>query len=843
MVEILTHLFDVSGFPPRWECGDWSSELGWLHILSDLGIWSAYVAIPCVLGFFLLRKKNIPFRMVFWLFGLFILACGTTHLMEAIIFWWPAYRLAGVLKFFTAVVSWCTVIALVPITPQALAMRSPLELEREIGERKRAEEQLRATNLQLVEAERLTEAMNEELERRVEERTAELSAAHESLRAEVTERARAQESLREQGERFRVTLSSIGDAVIVTDIEACVTFMNPIAEELTGWAESEARGKPLATVFRIFNEATREPADSPVSKILEEGIITGFVNHTYLVARDGRELPIDDSGAPIRGDGGEVEGAVLVFRDIGDRRRAEKALQDSEVHFRTMADSIPQLSWMARPDGHIFWYNRRFYEYTGKTFEEMEGWGWQSIHDPDRLPEILEHWTASLRSGEPFDRVIPLRGADGRFRPFLTRVMPSRDVDGRIVLWFGTNTDITERIQMEETLKQADRLKDEFLAMLAHELRNPLAPIRNSLQVMKAAKEHPEILDQYRELAERQVQHMARLLDDLMDVSRISRGRIELRRDVVNLIPLIGRTVEAVMPQIQERQVRLAVSLPPGALSIVGDPTRLEQIISNLLNNAAKYTEPGGSVDVELRQQGHEVVLRIRDNGVGIPPEMLTRIFDLFVQVERRVQRSQGGVGIGLTLVRKLVELHGGTVEAFSRGIGQGSEFVVRLPARTGQSDRWDTSAKEPERLNHSASRHRVLVVDDNVNAAVSLGMLLKLAGQEVRVAYDGPTAIRHATEFRPELVLLDIGMPGMDGYEVCRRLRQEIALDKATVVALTGWGQDDDRRRSHEAGFDHHIVKPVEPSALQRLLDELPVESAGQAPTVDGGATSKGTS
>ena len=251
----------------------------------------------------------------------------------------------------------------------------------------------------------------------------------------------------------------------------------------------------------------------------------------------------------------------------------------------------------------------------------------------------------------------------------------------------------------------------------------------------------------------------------------------------------------------------------------------------NLINNAAKYTEPGGRIGVELGRQGGEVALRIRDNGIGIAPEMLPRIFEPFVQVARRVERSQGGVGIGLTLVRKLVELHGGTVEAYSEGPGRGSEFVVRLPAPIGLNGERRPPAKEPDRLNHASSRHRVLVVDDNVNAAVSLGMLLKLAGQEVRVAYDGPAAFRQAIDFRPQLVLLDIGMPGMDGYEVCRRLRRETGLERTTVVALTGWGQDEDRRRSHEAGFDHHIVKPVEPSALQRLLDDLPPDGQPSAP------------
>jgi CheY-like chemotaxis protein len=327
-------------------------------------------------------------------------------------------------------------------------------------------------------------------------------------------------------------------------------------------------------------------------------------------------------------------------------------------------------------------------------------------------------------------------------------------------------------------------------------------------------------------MAERQVRHMGRLLDDLLDASRISRGTIELRVQLVDLVAVVCGAVRATDPMIRGRGHECRVALPPGSIAIDGDPTRLEQVVVNLINNAAKYTEPGGRIAVELGREGREVVLRIRDNGIGIAPEMLSRIFDPFVQVGRRVERSQEGVGIGLTLVRKLVELHGGTVAAYSEGPGQGSEFVVRLPAPIGLNGGRRPTAKEPDRLNHASSRHRVLVVDDNVDAAVSLGMLLKLAGQEVRVAYDGPAALRQAIDFHPQLVLLDIGMPGMDGYEVCRRLRRESSLEGTCLVALTGWGQDEDRRRSHEAGFDHHIVKPVEPGTLQRLLDDLPTDT-----------------
>jgi two-component system CheB/CheR fusion protein len=391
--------------------------------------------------------------------------------------------------------------------------------------------------------------------------------------------------------------------------------------------------------------------------------------------------------------------------------------------------------------------------------------------------------------------------------------------------------DITERKRLEDELRrraeqlaEADRHKDEFLAMLAHELRNPLAPIRNALHILKQPDANGGMLGQAMDMAERQVGHMARLLDDLLDVSRISRGRIELRQEPVDLAAVLGRSVEAARPLFEERQHQLTVSLTPGPLRVRGDPTRLDQVVTNLLNNAAKYTDPGGRIRVSAGREGGAVVLRVRDTGIGIDPEMLPKIFDLFVQAERRLDRSQGGVGIGLTLVRRLVELHGGTVDAQSAGPGRGSEFVVRLPAAPEGEAGARAGAAGADAASPRALSRRVLVVDDNVDAADSIALLLRLGGHEVRVAHDGPTALLIARAFRPQVVFLDIGMPGMDGYEVARRLRREPGPQPALLVALTGWGHDEDRRRSQEAGFDHHLVKPVDPAALVQLLAGVPV-------------------
>jgi PAS domain S-box-containing protein len=389
-----------------------------------------------------------------------------------------------------------------------------------------------------------------------------------------------------------------------------------------------------------------------------------------------------------------------------------------------------------------------------------------------------------------------------------------------------------ENARLYAELKEADRLKDEFLAMLAHELRNPLAPIRNALYILKQPQLDHAAAVQAREMAERQVQHMAVLLDDLLDVSRVSHGRISLSEESVDIVTLAKRTVEAVRPFVERREHRMTVSFPARPLRVCGDRHRLQQILTNLLNNAAKYTDRRGTIWLTVHREDHEAVIRVRDTGIGIAPEMLPRIFDLFVQVERRMDRSQGGVGIGLTLVRKLVELHGGTVEAHSTGLGCGSEFVVKLPALLEECTPQERGESDAGLISSGLPRARILVVDDNYDAATTLGMLLSLSGQDVQTAQDGAAALAAASAFQPHIVFLDIGMPGMDGYEVARRLRRASAGKMPTLVAVTGWGQEEDRRRSREAGFDHHLVKPIEFGDLDRLLRGL--EVAGSPPAGD---------
>lgn len=665
-MSFLTRLFDRSGFPARWQCGSGWGEtpwLGWLHILSDLGVWSAYLAIPIVLVYFWVRRKDLPFRKIFLLFGAFIMACGTTHLMEAVIFWWPLYRLAGVIKLITAIISWATVFALIRVVPGVLTMRSPEELQREIIARKRAEEEL--------------QGLNAALEQRVQQRTSDLLLSTEALR--------------EERELLQVTLGSIGDGVIVTDTEGRITFLNGVAESLTGWSSSESITRPLDQIFRIVDERTRRPAENPAMRALQNGVIAGLANRTLLLAKDGTERPIDDSAAPIRGDSGAIRGAVVVFRDITDRKHAEDAL------------------------------------------------------------------------------------------------------------------------------KEADRRKDEFLATLAHELRNPLAPIRNSLEVIKRSQGNLAMIEQSRSTMERQLGQMVRLVDDLIDVSRISRNKLELRKKKVELASIIDQAVEACRPLADAANHELTISLPDEPIYLNADAVRLAQAFGNLLTNSCKFTGRGGHIELSVERLVSEAVIKVKDNGIGIPPAMLSKIFEMFTQIDQSLERTQSGLGIGLTLVKQLVEMHDGEIAAYSEGAGHGSEFIVRLPVLDELSESQPQQEASPEVV--AAAPRRILVVDDNRDSAMSLAILLKLTGNDVQTAHDGLEALQKAEDFQPDLILLDIGLPKLNGYDACRQIRQQPWGKDITIVALTGWGQDEDRRKSKEAGFDNHLVKPVDHAALGQIL------------------------
>jgi signal transduction histidine kinase/CheY-like chemotaxis protein len=374
-----------------------------------------------------------------------------------------------------------------------------------------------------------------------------------------------------------------------------------------------------------------------------------------------------------------------------------------------------------------------------------------------------------------------------------------------------------DNARLYREIQQADRQKNEFLSMLAHELRNPLAPIRNAIEVMKLRGEIPPDLAWARDVIDRQMRQLSRLVDDLLDVSRITRGKIELRKQPIDVGPVVLQAVEASRPFIESKRHELCVAVPDEPIRVIGDAARLAQVLTNLLINAAKYTEEGGRLSLTARREGGEAVLAVRDTGIGIPPDMLAAVFDLFIQVEHSIDRSQGGLGVGLTLVKRLVEMHGGSVRASSPGVGQGSEFVVRLPALDAVQS--PTPVHSDVKASQPPQPLRVLVVDDNTDTADTLATLLELEGHQVRLAHDGPTALAAAAAFRPDAVVLDLGLPGMDGFEVARRLRDRTGGNGLVLVAVSGYGQDEDRKRARLAGFDHHLVKPAEIGTLRSLL------------------------
>ncbi len=934
------------------------------------------------------------------------------------------------------------------------------------------------------------------------------------LSEEIHRRRLAEERQREQSELLKVTLTSIGDAVITTDARGQVMFLNPVAEALTAWSLGEAQGRPLEDIFRIVNEHTRQRVENPVTKVLREGYIVGLANHTILIGKDGKEWPIDDSAAPIRSAQGEIEGVVLVFRDVTEQKASQQVVREqAEVLTGILAASVDHIYVVGRdgryrcvsaggarllgfePDQMVgkHWRDlelpaeimtrfdaqrdhvlqsgvptveevdirspageEQFFEYvlapitakdataeavvmvsrditdrrkTEEQRRENEGrlrlaleagqmgtWDWdvrtnvvrwssqleaihglrpgtfpgtfdayqQDMHPEDRAG-VLASIERAIRTGQEHRIEYRLVVPDGSIRWIEARGTVFRDQAQQPLHMIGVCMEITQRKRIEQDLRfvaeashslatlvdyestlqriaalavphfadwcsidlpdddsvlrqlavahvdpskvrlaqqvrerwppspelcqgiyevfrtgkslliqeipeemlrqsvqddehfemlrslglksymcvpiavrentigvltfiaaesgrrygaadlalaedlarraaiasenarlyaklrEEGRKKDEFLAMLAHELRNPLAPIRSGLDLLGIMGADSEIL----QTMQLQIEHLVRLVDDLLDVSRIMRGKVELRREPTEVSSVIARAIDAVQPLVDKNGQQLSVIVPEEPIWFDADAVRMAQVIGNLLNNASKYTESCGQIELRVEQQDEHVLIRVRDTGIGISPDILPHVFDLFTQDQRAIDRSQGGLGIGLTVVKSLVELHGGTVSLRSDGVGKGSEFTVRLPTMK--------QLEQPPRFNQPvlpASAVRILVVDDNVPAANMLSLLLKKLGDhEVFLAHDGVAALAAAKQHLPDLILLDIGLPKLDGLEVARRLRHHPESNHVFVVALTGYGTDEDRRKSLDAGFDEHLVKPPGVDALQKLL------------------------
>ncbi len=612
-------------------------------------------------------------------------------------------------------------------------------------------------------------------------------------------------------------------------------------EDLTGDFLATPDGRLLLcnrAFAQLFGLGSAEEARS--AQVLELFPDKG-VQESYLTAlRTGGEIPVHERELE-RPDGQKLlvlerlagqfdAGGALVqvqgyLLDITERKRAEEARARLAAIVESSEDAIISTTL----DGTVVSWNRGAERLYGYAAAEVVGQPLGLLLPPDRAAEVAAVLERVQQGGhvEPYETV--RIGKDGSRREVSVAVSPVLGVDGRVVGAAAIVRDISERNRLlhqlrhqAEELAQADRRKDEFLATLAHELRNPLAPIRNAMHLLRRPALDATTREQARELMDRQVGQLTRLVDDLLDVSRISRGKIQLRKEPVDLAVVVRRAVEVTRPLIEAQEHELSLSLPTEPLALEADPVRLEQILVNLHTNAAKYTEPGGRIGLSAEREGSWVMVRVQDGGIGIAPEMLPRVFDLFIQVDSSRERSQGGLGIGLSLVRRLVEMHGGTVAAFSAGLGQGSEFVVRLPWRPAVAAR--QGGLHLEATQPTAPARKVLVVYDNRDAAESLALVLRLDGHEVHLAHDGPAALEAFEHQRPDVVFLDIGLPGLNGYQVARRLREQTASEELRLVALTGYGQAEDRRRSREAGFDLHLTKPVDPEQVAALL-------AGPAP------------
>ena len=529
--------------------------------------------------------------------------------------------------------------------------------------------------------------------------------------------------------------------------------------------------------------------------------------------------------SPVRDPDGGITGAVVAQMDITDRVRAEAALRESEGRLRTITDAVPQMVWSTRPDGFHDYYNRQWYAFTGVVEGSTDGEGWSGMFHPEDQPRAWERWRHSLATGETYEIEYRLRHHTGQYRWVLGRALPVRDEAGRIVRWMGTCTDIhewkiaQEALQRsEESLRRADQRKDEFLAMLAHELRNPLAPIATAAQLLRVSLHDAQRVAKASAIISRQVQHMTEIVNDLLDVSRVTRGLVHLDLETFDLKDAVHAAIEQVRPLLESRDHALSAPLGAVPLWIRGDRTRCIQMVANLLSNAAKYTPPGGRISLEAQASGDgHVRLQVQDNGDGIDVQLLPHVFDLFTQAERNPDRSQGGLGIGLALVKTLTQMHGGRVSAQSAGRAQGSTFTLELPAAAPPQP--SCTGVDTLHAAGGASGMRIALVDDNTDAAQTLAALLQAYGHQVSVFGRASELLLADIEPPPQVCILDIGLPDMSGHELARRLRQRPALAACKLYALTGYGQERDRSASREAGFDEHFVKPLDPAVLLSKL------------------------
>jgi len=650
-----------------------------------------------------------------------------------------------------------------------------------------------------------------------------LIALGEAVRRARQRLATAESALLVSEERFRVALesSAVAFAILraVRDAGGRIVdfrwiYVNSEASRVIGRAVGELLGQRVAELFGWSWEVP--------------GLFSAYCRAIETREPQTIESVYSPQGTPVWYHNIATafgDGIAVWFADVTASRRAELAAREARAQLQTVTELMASGTTRCSRELRYIWVNRQYAEWLDRPAEELAGRPIEEVIGAATFQQLLPHYRAVL-SGQRVEHELQIEFARLGPRWVSAVYVPSFAADGLVDGWVGVITDITNHKRLELALLEADRRKDEFLAVLAHELRNPLAPIRNALELLRLKASPDPQLQHPQEIIDRQLHHLSRLVDDLLDLSRVTQGRIQLRRTRVSIAVVIANAVETSAPHIVGAGHELDVRLPPEPLYVQADVTRLAQIISNLLNNAAKYTPRGGRITLSARPEGEAICIEVADSGVGIAKELLPQIFDMFVQGDHSLERTQDGLGIGLTLVSRLVQMHGGTVEAYSEGPGKGSRFCVRLPLAARETA---SSGPAPRPELPPVPRRRVLIVDDNIDAAESLALLLGALGHETRLAHDGEQALAAVAAFRPDLVMLDIGLPRLNGYEVARRIRSG-PEPGPQLIALTGWGQDEDRRRAKEAGFDLHLTKPVELEVLTGIM----AGAAGAAVGVD---------
>jgi PAS domain S-box-containing protein len=669
------------------------------------------------------------------------------------------------------------------------------------------------------------------------------SVALQNAQSILLARRRAEEALRKQSEWLRVTLASIGDAVISTDGEGRVTFMNGVAESLTGWREGEALRQPLSEVFHIINEQSRQLVDNPVEKVLQEGRVVGLANHTILIAKDGTERPIDDSAAPIRDDDGQIIGVVLVFHDIAGRTQAEQA----RAHLAAIVESSDDAIISKNLYSIITSWNKGAEKLFGYTATEAIGQSITMLMPPQYVneePQILE----KIRRGEIIDHYETVRQRkDGTTLDISLTVSPIRDEAGNIIGASKIARDITgqkraqaEREQLlaseQEARRQseaANRMKDEFLATVSHELRTPLNAMLGWSRLLSGGSLDHETAARGLKSIEQNAKAQSQLIEDLLDVSRIISGKFRLKAQPLEIALVIEAAIDSVRPTADAKGVRLQVVLDPDAGPVSGDAGRLQQVVWNLLANAIKFTPKEGRVQVRLTQINSHIELEVSDTGQGIACEFLPYVFDRFRQADGSISRPHGGLGLGLAIVRHIVELHGGSVIADSPGKDQGATFTIRLPLMVAHTKARSEGRAHPRvddevALHFQSSRTldgvKILIVEDEPESLLLLSTMLTQSGAYIKTASSAEEGLAKVKEWRPDIIVSDIGLPGEDGYSFMKRVKTWTRQAGVWIpaVALTAYARTEDRMKALASGYQIHVPKPVEPAELITVLVSL---------------------